>query len=652
MIDDLLRTLVHSRNRAADDVLVDALRLGTVHEQTVILGALLARKSVNGLMGVIEHYDKLAEPLQLEILQSIKDFHSAIREAGRSNSPNQRLGAIKLVAQGRQGKLSYVLSENLHSGDERFSKAAAGAMTALSRWIWRSLSQLNWGEGEDGGPLIASDGDLNHVPTRAALYQQVIENRREIEQAVVRALELHRGSRQQELMHAALMLCDSAQSSSIAILTTAKHAGQAAMLRRIQQSPEPEHVSAWLLGATHGALRAGFGVAFAKIDQPIVLDQLLKKSHWLVDHALQLCMKQVQGGAWLREVDLTSELGRRSPRQIAAIGQWVAATGVSELQQDRVLERLLTACGDDVDARLKLLRIAIGRDKLEGVAGSSELLVKLLRDSDERIVRMAVRELIRRKPADFESALLPLMSDAPASIRKIISRAIGQASFESYWAKFDTMDPTRRKSAGTAMMKLLPDAVHRLARKLSTGTIDERIKGMQMLAELDLILSQRQHLLPLCSHPNSKVRSKAVTLLGNLGVPAVDVLIEKAAADADDRVRANAVEAMEQRGSTRFVPILIDRAKSGHNCERANAIKALHSMKVGVAGPQLMEMLKDNRPEHRMSGLWLLRRIGWWRLLQEVAAIARQDDNIRVRRYALGVLQAAAVELKPRKAVA
>jgi HEAT repeat protein len=650
VIDELLRTLVHSTNPAADDVLVDALRLGTVVEQRVILGAILARKAVPSMCGVIEQYEKLPESLQLEVLQSIGEFHSALREAGRSENAAQRLGAIKLIAIGRQGKLCYVLSENLHSGDDRYADTAAGALTSLSLWVWRGMRQLQWGQLDEAPsdaaagstPLVSADADLALSPARVALHKELTAHRAEIEQTLVRALQLHRGQRQQELLGAALMLCDSAQSGAMRILTTAKHGGQTPMLRRIQQVPEPEHVAAFLLGATHGGLRATFGVTFAKVDSAPALDQFLRRTHWLKDNALQLCTRQITGGAWCGEMDLPLELARRTPKQIGLIAEWIVASGLNEQQVESRLDRAYAACGDDFEARLRVARVATSAGPRAG-----NFVRKLLTDSDERIVRIAARDLIRRRSRESESALLPLMSDAPASVRRIVSRAIGHSSFETFWTRFDLMDVPVRKNAGRALLKMLPDAVTRLQRRLSSGDVEHRVKAMQIALELDLIPQLRSQLLPLCQHPHVRVRSKAVTLLGEIGIPAADVLIEKAVNDADARVRANAIEAMEQRGNgTKFVNVLSERARIGANRERANAIKALHNMKLGVAGPHLEEMLRDDRPEHRVSALWLLRRIGWWKLLAEVARVARDDGNLRVRRYAMSVLQTATVQLK------
>ncbi len=61
-----------------------------------------------------------------------------------------------------------------------------------------------------------------------------------------------------------------------------------------------------------------------------------------------------------------------------------------------------------------------------------------------------------------------------------------------------------------------------------------------------------------------------------------------------------------------------------------------------MAAGQLIQMLRDSRPEHRISALWTLRQIGWWQMLNEVGRLAKEDGNQKVRRYALGVLKGVA----------
>jgi HEAT repeat protein len=649
MLDRLIHALVETRNEAADALLLEALQLGSEGEQSIAFDALLRRQTTRGLCGVIGLYDRLPQNLQLRALGNIKTFHHALREAGRSDTPELRLAAMKLIAVGRQGKLAYVLSENLHDTDEALSKAATEAMVALARWVateTRNLqrnSEFRVQGSERGESSIPGPRTLTPEP-----YASLMDNRCEIEAAVARAMDVHRGKHGQELLRACLLLCDWPGSRTLAILHTTKHGGQSPMVRRLQQPPASEHVEAFLLGAAHGGLRSHFGIVFSHIDEAPVLDALLRKTHWLKDHQLQLCMHQVTRGAWWGEAELLHDIERRPPEDSAKVAEWLAASGMHDVMQDERMERLRLHAADDIGARLRLLRISMNRRR----GASVQLIRSFLTDPDERIIRMAAREIVRRKPLDFENILLQLMTTAPESVRKIISRSIGHVGFDHFWQRFDRMDAQTRRQAGRAMLKLLPDGMQRLSRRLANDPIEQRIKAMQIVQEVGLAEALRSTLVPLCSHPNARVRSKAVSVLGDVNTVGAELIVERVLHDADPRVRANAIEVLESKRSAEYVPLLAQRARSSHNRERANAIKALHRMKVGTASGALMTMMRDERAEHRISALWAMRQIGWWKLLNEVGRMAKEDTNHRVRRYALGVLRGVAEMMKTRELAA
>src|SRR5437667_71081 len=158
--------------------------------------------------------------------------------------------------------------------------------------------------------------------------------RADIEQAVARAMDVHRGKHGQELLRAALLLCDWPGSKTLAILHTAKHGGQSPMVRRLQQPPASEHVEAFLLGASHGQLRSHFGIVFSHIVEAPVLDALLRKTHWLKDHQLQLCMHQAARGAWWDQAQLLHDIDRRPPCDAVKVGEWLAVSGMHDVSQD------------------------------------------------------------------------------------------------------------------------------------------------------------------------------------------------------------------------------------------------------------------------------------------------------------------------------
>ena len=664
MLNQLIHALVGTPNQAADDVLLQALRIGAENEQRLVLDLLLKRGTPRGMNGIIAAYDTLPESLQASVVANVRRLNHALAECGRSDTHALRLSAMRLIAAGRQGRLAYVLSENLHNSDAALSKAATDAIVALARWVATETKRLNRG--------VAAEDPASPAPARAApatllaegsaqgaalsAYDRLMVERPEIEAAVARAINVHRGKHGPDLLRAGLLLADWPGSQTLAILHTAKHGGQGPMVRRLQQPPDSENVAAFLLGASHGQLRSHFGAAFSHVDHAPVLDALLRKTHWVKDAQLQTCLHQVTRGTWWGLSELRRDAERRTAAEAASIADWLACSGLHDVEQDErslaLLDRAKSesdvSAPDSIAARLRLLRVAMRRRR----GASVELIRALLSDPDERIVRMAAREIVRRKPADFENTLLKMMTSAAPALRRVIGTATGQAGFEGFWLRFDGLDKSTRKQAGKAMLKLLPDALQRLQRRALSGPVEQRIKAMQIVQELGVAETLRETLIQLCADTNARVRSKAITVLGELAVAPNKVLIERLLQDNDARVRANAVEVLEDRGDPEFIPALAQRALGASGRERANAIKAMHRMKVGTAGSQLFQMLHDARAEHRISAMWAMKQIGWWQLLNEVGRLARADDNPRVRRYAVGVLKTVSEMLKERKKVA
>jgi HEAT repeat protein len=632
MLDRLLHALVNSTNAAADDVLLDALRLGSESEKTLALTTLIRRQTPHGLSGVIAQRDSLPQPLQLIILQVIKLFHPALRDCARGRNPAAAITAMKLIALGRQGRLTYLLSEGLHHTDDAVSHAAVEAMVALARWAATETHKLQRTDFPTPSAPQPQSDPANHL---AAVYHQIIHERPEIEQAVARAMDVHRGKHGPELLRAALLLADWPSSKTLAILQTTKHGGQTAMVRRLQQVPDSEHIEAFLLAASHASLRSHFGIVFSHIAEPPVLDAILRKTHWLKDHQLQLCMHQVTRGPWLEQSDLEKDLARRDNPDAARVGEWIASTGAHDVIQDQRLDQIRTHLDAHFPGRLRLLRIALQRPR----NASTHLLRAFLADPDQRLARMAARDFLRRKPPDYENTLIQLMTSAPDSVRRVIARSVGRVGFDHFWQRFDHLDKPTRKAAGLAMLKAIPDALQRLALRLRSGPLDQRIKAIQIVHDLAIADPLAPALIQLCHDSEPKIRSKAIAVLAETKTVPPDALLDNVLNDADPRVRANAIEVLEAQHRVEFVPLLTQRARSLHNRERANAIKALHSMKVATASTQLANMLKDDRPEHRISALWALHQVGFWQLLREVADLAKSDPQPRVRRYALAILR-------------
>lgn len=638
MLERIIHVLVETDNEAADDLLLGAVDAGSDKEAAFAMDALFRRQTLFGMSGLIGRYDNLAESLKLRVLENIGQLASAIRACAGSGDIARRLSALRLIARGRQGKLAYLLIESMHHSNEDVARAAIDALVALARWVATETRRVQNAE-------VKKDLHGDPIPPNNPVYREVIEQRSEIEATVNRAIDIHRGAYVQELLRAALLLADRPESKTLSILHTAKHGGEVPMVRRLQQTPASEHVEAFLLAASHMDLRGQFGLIFSRIDETPVLDALLRRTYWLKDHHLRICMQQVSRCGWLDQSGLQRDINKRSGLDLGRIGEWITATATHDAMQDELLVLLAQRAADHFGARLRLLRIAARRPR----GASVQLLRTMLQDSDERIVRMAVREFIRRKPADYENTLLQLMSNAPDSVRRIVGRSVGQSGFDNFWERFDDLEPATRQTAGRAMVKLVPGTKQRLSRLMTAGTTQDRLKALQIAQELNLSHELHDTLLIVATDSNPKLRSKAVILLGQTPTGLPELLVDKALNDPDSRVRANVIEVIDQRKDPQYLPMLSRMAQSRHNRERANAIKALLGMRMGSANQHLIAMLKDSQPEHRISALWALKQVGLWQMLREIANLAKSDSDTRVRRYALGVIRTLAANVNEKK---
>ena len=668
-LDQVIAALVQSTNGAADEALLEAVRVGSPPEVARALDGLFQRRTTAGLTGVVEAYADLPVDLRPLVLGQVDPLlQTAVRDVARSGGSDGRLSAVRLVVDARAGGLAHVLSEMLRHTDLAVATAAAAALVTLAEWVAGGVRALHraedegvsgWG-GEGVGGALAPGQPITPSPSypvsAVATYAEVNRDRPEIEQAVVHALEAGRDRPGTErllgdLVRAAVLLLDSPASKILGLLRGPRHSGQAAVVKRVSQTPAADGVDAFLLAASHGGQRTTFANSMARVADAPTLDGLLRRTHWLKDASLAACMAGVSRGAWWSDGELARDVSARCGDDAAKVGRWVAASGSADSVQDErlvaVRRHLLTAEPANVAARAELFRLAAGRPR----GASVTLITAFLDDPDERLSRLAAREVVRRRPAEYRTLLMSRMGSAAPSVRRVIGRAVGQAGFDQFWANFENMQPDQRRAAGRALLKVVTDLPARLGRRLGAGggagagPVNDRLKALRMVAELGVAKQVAAPLVRLCGDPSPRVRSKAVALLAEVPTVPLDALVERLLNDPDARVRANAVEVLEGRqagktGTPGFVPTLVARARSGSNRERANAIRALHRLRMDDVADALGQMLNDPRVEHRISALWAVRETGLWNLVGRVGQMVKGDPDGHVRQYALGVLRA------------
>lgn len=106
----------------------------------------------------------------------------------------------------------------------------------------------------------------------------------------------------------------------------------------------------------------------------------------------------------------------------------------------------------------------------------------------------------------------------------------------------------------------LPPQAARLRQVIAAGTTHQIVQALCATADLNLTATLDEEIRLCCEHPDARVRSKAVLMLGDLLAGGTDVeaahRLDEALVDADDRVRANAIEVLERTGRRELSELL------------------------------------------------------------------------------------------------
>lgn len=365
---------------------------------------------------------------------------------------------------------------------------------------------------------------------------------------------------------------------------------------------------------------------------------------------------------------------RLSTTARAGLAEWLAALQIDRVTRARVLAPRLA--DDEPRVRLSL-----------ALHGPPNLIEDLAYDAHPAIARSAVLVMSRlgepleatpaaTQPVEAWQARLHQHPDA--TVRMIGRQELARAG------KLGA-GPLAACSARAALVRTDSKAAWLLAA-IEAGGAEERIEAITLARRLGLPASHsglRDALLAalMVAGPTGglaleddrqRVAATAVRALATAPGREVTRAIEAACRYPAPRVRANAVEAMDDRrrrslmdeGHERFVEMAVALSGDEHQRVRANAVRAgligMEGKPVKAARQAcesaLRSMLGDERAPHRISGLWVAGRVlrrgpelslgrRWTELAAVIADMARHDADSGARGRAsacLGSLEAEA----------
>ena len=579
------------------------------------LEALLKRGTVRGLGGILALYERLPDSLQLAVLQNVKSLHQRLRESGRGDLTAQRLAAMKLIALGRQGKLAYVLSENLHGGDDALGRAAAEAM----------VDARPVGGDRDAGAATGERGDDLASPADDERTRGRPTTDRRLERRRVISLDRPCG--------AGLPRADGAAAGDRGgggpgdgcaprKARAGAAAGGAAAVRLAGQQdagdparrPSTAGRARWSAGCSSrrpastsrrscwapatGELRSHFGVGFSHIDEVAGAGRAAAQDALAEGPPAAALHAPGDRGAWWGEAELASDIERRAAEDAARIGEWLAASGMHDVDAGRA-DGTASRCTRKDD-----LRCAAAAAADRGAAAARGRRSQLLQDLPDRPGRAAGphggprdRPPPARRFREHAAAAHDRRAGVGPAGDQPGDRAGGVRAFLAAVRPPRQARPASRPAC--AMLKLLPDgaaapraaAGRRAGRAAAQGDAD----GAGTRPGRAAARPDRSALQPTPTRGSAARPSPASWATWDRAGPSV--LVERLLNDADARVRANTIEVLEARGDRRVpADARPARPRAGHQPRaRQRDQGAAHACGLISVGPLLMAMLRDDR---------------------------------------------------------
>ncbi|MEX0744159.1 MAG: HEAT repeat domain-containing protein [Phycisphaeraceae bacterium] len=579
---------------------------------------LLARDQPEGTLGLVMQYHRLPAEIQTQVVEHVPRLFRPLREAAARRQGHGPANVIALVQRSRNARLAYLVSEQLRHGAEALRAPAGACLLRLAE-------------------LAASDPKPERLPTldaeAAAFLQTAITD-------AVKRFARHRES--SVLLAMAWLLPRPVDEASRELVDVKSPAG-AAMSTLLRRAEHPAVRRALL------PMLAFPAKADAALDGLRCCADAGLLGDVLVHHHLLLLPDVRRPLSRVKNIEsLWPDAVRRRALETSAlrgVPAWLDALPADTAQRAAHLASLCDA--PDAGTRLAVLRRLM---KLTGEAAEdadtaqalAQRLMAFCDDPEPALARIALRHLIASGHAELPRLLTRLVNSPHESVRKLAGMRLAPLGFVRLWAMWPKLDPERRVAAAQALMKIDPHFHRMVGEKLKLDDRATRLRALSMIEQLNQGSFFEATLKRLAGDKDEHVASAAVRALGTAPGEAPTQAVEQALEHPDSRVRANAIEALEQLDEVhdeKQLDRLMTMAEEEVNRPRANAIRALMQSRTREALQALTHMLNDPRREHRASALWLIQDMGLLSVARQVAEMSLRDPDEQIRQRADGVIR-------------
>ena len=604
---------IYQRLRSIQDPSVDramAAALPTADPLAVkmITLNLLEREHPEGTASLVLHYDQLLPDIQARVIRLAPKWYRPLREAAGRKGTHGPANAIRIIVEAKIARLAYLITEQLHHRPDDLRKQAAEGLLELAHWASTATYHQT---------------DHAQQPTRcdvssAAYIQAAVEEAVRLyhthhQPAALMAYAAMAYRSMPEILRQLQDLSSPAVAEFRTLLSTVQHPDIRRVVLVLVQVPT-------LTDAAFAGLKAT-GSGEGLID-------VLSGSHLLLNQRIRGRLRDLTQPLHLWPV--AGDAAQWPTQTTRGLSRWAQALPMTARER---VENLTNLGGiPDALSRLNVLQQLIAISQSGQDLSANDAIARFCDDPQEKLAKIALRYLIYARWDGLTGLLTRAINSKHNGVAQLARARLAPLGFARLWDHWPSMSAAQKLSAGRALIKIDALFHSHLSSKLVGGEVWARLRALSMIHGLNQGLMFESPLLAMVGDQDPKIASAAVRALGSARSERAVKALEKALGHKDSRVRANAVEALEQLQSTRHVRQLVEMAHDEQQSRpRANAIRALLQMRAGDALSALVKMLHDPRPTQRISALWVIQAMGLIEVAHQVAEMSITDSDVNVK---------------------
>ena len=612
-LDLTFRVLCDIARARATETIVDALNEPSALVRDKAFDSLLSRKWSVAAPRLIQYYSRLDSRHKSKILERPEELIPHLRSILEGGRYDAKCNAIQIIESAGKIKLLHLLAPVFSGIDERLRRQAGRALLhVVTNYM-------------DFSKNVEQDAT-------SPLAKAAARSRRELSAVLDALLRSYADHRERSILRGMLVLGGNCHR----LLMTAFAPGNdrtATDLMQVLQRPETEHWDVFLarMFLSHKELVRRKADFVLRKRGPRAARDVIRRIFDLAN-----TKPIVELSKWWGEEIWWKTVCESLDDYDAGAQSKVFTVLCDSASQAENAQACFGVLAQSKSARIRRLVIA---EMASCEQMDADTLAGFLHDPDEDVQLQTTRRLLEASHPCKEELVVRQLLSPYESVRALVSAEVAQYSFRAYMRAFNSMGDRTRTLAASALVKIDGKLEDELIRALASTQAETKVKALQIAALSRPDEKLESLIAGLASDYNPHVRATAVMALGSFNSKKSEEILFNSLKDSDDRVVANAIEALEIRGRPEYLPHVKQFMNSVVPRIRGNVVKFLYRFGDPDYRGLFLDMCRSNDRSSHATAIWLSEQLDPPEAEEGLAMILRGHTGANVKERAAKALK-------------